>query len=116
MHELAYWVEEDESGQDVLVLKRREDFYLDNDMHEGGVTADLVKGVESLLIEFLPPATRQAEFEDQWEEQWDSSDKPASGRMPMAMRLTLSRRATPEARLLKETFEINLQAALRVGK
>ncbi|MCZ6628101.1 MAG: prepilin-type N-terminal cleavage/methylation domain-containing protein [SAR324 cluster bacterium] len=116
MHELAYWVEEDERDREVLVLKRREDFYLDDDMHEGGVTSELVKGVESFLVEFLPPAIRQSEFEDQWEEEWDSSDKTGTGRMPMAMRITLARRATPQARLLQETLEVNLQAALRVGQ
>lgn len=115
MHELAYWVEPDEDDRDVLVLMRREDFYLDDDMDEGGITAELVKGVEAFLVEFLPFANREAEFEDQWEDSWDSADKPASARMPMAIRVTLARRVGTEGRRLEEKLEINLQIALKVG-
>lgn len=114
MHEVAYRVQPSEEDRDRLVLVRREDFYLDDDMDEGGVTIVLVEDIHAFLVEFLPLARRTRETEDDWQGEWETADRPREDPMPMAVRVTvgfLDRRGKP----IVETLVVNLPATLKVG-
>ena len=114
MHELAYWVEPSEEDRDVMVLKRREDFYLDEDMEEGGIIVTLIEGIETFRVELLAVGEQESELDDNWLEEWDSATSPAKNRMPLAVRLTLALRGAPDSPIREESLEINLQAAMGV--
>lgn len=116
MHELAYWVEPSEEDRDLMVLKRREDFYLDEDMEEGGIVVTLSEGIETFRVELLAVGEQESELDDNWLEEWDSGERPATSRMPLALRLTLALRGAPESPIREEIVEINLQAALGVAQ
>lgn len=111
MHELAYWVESSEEDRDLLVLKRREDFYLDDDMEEGGLTVDIAEGIDTFRIELLGEAERSVTLEGDWLEEWDSNEGKKGG-MPVAIRVTLALTAPPGAAVREETLEINIESSL----
>lgn len=110
LHELAYWVQRSRDG-DTLELVRREDFYVDDDMDDGGISVVLADRVEHFLVEFLPAdATGAVET---WQTRWDSPYQSDAGPMPKAIRLTLGRKDAAGTSL-RETIEINLQASLKL--
>jgi prepilin-type N-terminal cleavage/methylation domain-containing protein len=113
MHEVAYWVEPSKEDRERLVLMRREDFYLDDDMEEGGVSVRLAGEVRAFLVEFLPVKRRTEEYEDDWVLEWDSADRPKNEPMPMAVRVTL---ALPDKKgpPVSQTIQINLQPTFKV--
>jgi prepilin-type N-terminal cleavage/methylation domain-containing protein len=105
LHEVSYRVERD-LERDMLVLRRREDFYLDNDMEEGGITVDLADGIETFTVEFLVPRTAGT-VDERWEEEWDSNEQTEGPRLPPAMRVFISRMAT-DGSVYAEQMEFNL--------
>lgn len=114
-HEVAYWVEPSEEDRNRMVLMRREDFYLDDDMDEGGVSAELVEGIKVFSVKFLPPGDRDEESEDLWEDEWDSAEKPKSERMPLAIRVTLALE-NPNGTAVTDSLEVNLPPTLEAKK
>ncbi|MCH9044795.1 MAG: prepilin-type N-terminal cleavage/methylation domain-containing protein [SAR324 cluster bacterium] len=111
LHELAYWVRRSQDGGDTLELMRREDFYLDDDMDDGGISVVLADRIEHFLIEFLPADAAGAV--ETWQTRWDAPNQTNAGRMPGAIRLTLGR-TDAAGTSLRETIEINLQASLKL--
>ena len=111
MHEIAYWVE---LGEDRKTLKfiRREDFFLDDDMEEGGVKVVLAEGLESFKVEFLPPGSA-GKVQERWETDWDSSQGTSLERMPVALRITLAKK-TEHGQEIKQTQEFNLVTSMVV--
>ncbi len=111
LHELGYWVRRSQDDGDTLELMRREDFYLDDDMDDGGISVVLADRIEHFLVEFLPAdATGAVET---WQTRWDSPNQNDAGRMPGAIRLTLGR-TDAAGTSLRETVEINLQESLKL--
>ncbi len=114
MHEVAYRVESSEQDRELLVLVRREDFFLDDDMDEGGVKAELAERIEIFRVEFLPLARRTEEAEDDWQTEWETAERPPSDPMPMAVRITVGFK-DQRGRELTESLEVNLPATFKVG-
>ena len=107
-HSVAYWVAPSEENRERLVLMRREDFYLDDDMDEGGVSAELVEGIETFLVEFLPVEAREREDEEDWEDEWSSGERPVGKKLPLAIRVTLALKKQEGGRSVKDILEVNL--------
>ena len=93
LHEIAYRIERDRK-QDLLTLTRREDFYLDRDLDEGGITLTLAQGITVFKVEFLIPATGTQTRSETWSETWDSADSIDGRSLPPAMRLTIAQVAS----------------------
>jgi prepilin-type N-terminal cleavage/methylation domain-containing protein len=112
LHEVGYSVELSEDRSQ-LVLMRREDFYLDDDLEHGGVSVQLADHIQKFLVEFLPTATDERTSDQPWETRWDSPNRPESSRMPVALRLTIARTGIGD-RLFSESIEFNLPASLKL--
>lgn len=109
IHELAYWVEASEEDPDLMLLKRREDFYLDNDMEEGGITVEISEGIQTFRIEVLAQAELSRSLDGNWLDDWDSN-QDQSRRMPRAIRVTLALVAASGNKAREETLEINIES------
>ncbi len=107
LHEVGYYVALDEE-RTRLQLIRREDFYLDDDLREGGLTVVVAEEIEVFRVEYLPPDADPNALEEPWEERWDAPNRPAKTRMPQAIRLTLTRRDAA-GRTYSEVLEVNLK-------
>ncbi len=112
LHEVGYFVELSEDRTQ-LVLKRREDFYLDDDLEHGGVSVQLADHIQTFLVEFLPGTADPNASEQPWQARWDSPNQPEAARMPLAMRLTIAR-TSPSGPVLTESIEFNLPASLKL--
>ena len=112
LHEVGYEVQPgEESGQ--LVLMRREDFYVDDDLQSGGVTVELADHITQFRVQFLPVEADPNAFETPWEDRWDAPSRQDNSRMPVAIRLTVGRMDTA-GRELTESIEFNLPASLKL--
>jgi len=111
LHEIGYFVTLSEDRSQ-LVLMRREDFYLDNDLDEGGVEVELADHIQAFLIEFLPPDADPDALEPDWLDRWNSPNQPQNARMPLAVRITLGR-TDASGRPLAESIELNMPMSLK---
>ena len=113
VHELGYLVRLAERGEgEGLVLVRREDFYVDEDLTEGGVSVVVIDRITNFKVEFLEPPDSKTSTDESWELAWDSADKPKYP-LPVALRITLGRSDSSGSPRL-ETMEMNLQGALEL--
>ncbi|HEX9842013.1 MAG TPA: prepilin-type N-terminal cleavage/methylation domain-containing protein [bacterium] len=112
LHEVGYSVETGE-GDSQLVLVRREDFYLDDDLEDGGVTVELANHITEFRVQFLPIDADPNAIETPWEDRWDAPSRPENSHMPVAIRLTVGR-TDPAGRMLSESIEFNLPASLKL--
>ena len=111
LHEIGYRVDRRDN---MLVLLRREDFYLDDDMQKGGVEVPVAERVEKFSVEFLAPPSRRGAGSDEWLREWDSPAAMPAEKMPRALRLTLVMK-TETGRQWEETLEINLPEAIKAS-
>lgn len=105
LHEVGYRVQEVKEGEG-LELVRREDYYLDDEMDEGGVSVALADGITLFKVEYLETASSSTELES-WSDEWDSTTRPKGKEMPVAIKITL-RISSDEDRMVEETLEFNL--------
>lgn len=105
LHEVGYRVRRDERGE-ALRLVRREDFYLDNDMEDGGNEVVIAEEIEEFLVEFLSPDADPNAFEEQWEKRWDANTRAKGSEMPIAIRVTLALK-TKKGVVLREQLSFN---------
>lgn len=105
LHEVGYRVRRDKRGKS-LRLVRREDFYLDNDMEEGGNEVVIAEEIEEFLVEFLPPNADPNAFQEQWEKRWDANNRGKGSEMPIAIRVTLALK-TKKGAVLREQVSFN---------
>lgn len=127
LHEVEYFLKFDPFAQTWLFI-RREDFYVDDDISEGGLEQTLSESVVDFQMEFLEQTILEAdsgEIQEVWLEEWDSlesdcveedkdistPENPAPPCLPLAIRLTLS--LQKEADLVTETLELNLPELLK---
>ncbi len=82
LHEIGYTVEPDDQLQNFRLI-RREDYYLDDNLQEGGRTFTLTKRLRGFQVEFLQAVNSP------WRKDWHSSNQPQQ-RMPLAIRFTLT--------------------------
>ena len=113
VHEVGYFAEFDRDTG-TIQLQRREDFYLDDDLRNGGTTVTMARNLSAFFLEFLAPAGENPTGEEQWEKSWDSPNNPETARMPRAIRLTLGR-VMPSGEDVRETIEFNLVEAYTVS-
>jgi prepilin-type N-terminal cleavage/methylation domain-containing protein len=113
LHEVGYQVQEDRAAGS-LVLVRREDYYLNDDLENGGVTSVLARDVEEFKVECLLPPQAPGQTLEVWSTDWDSGKQAPDARLPRAMRVTLGQLGK-NGRHLKETLEVNLEAVLRIA-
>jgi prepilin-type N-terminal cleavage/methylation domain-containing protein len=112
LHEVGYFVQPSED-QSQMVLIRREDFYIDDDIENGGVTVQLADHIKTFQVQFLPVNADPNADPPPWQDSWDSSQLPDGSRMPLAMKLTIERTAA-DGRTLSESLEFNLPVSLKL--
>jgi prepilin-type N-terminal cleavage/methylation domain-containing protein len=113
LHEIGYRVRESEDRQR-LELIRREDFYLDEDLREGGIEAPLADHVKAFRVEFLGPRNPDASpaVPEDWRDGWNSADQKSGEELPRALRVTLTIVAK-DGREIGETLAVNFPTDLR---
>ncbi len=114
MHEVAYLVRASRNDRENLVLVRREDFFLDDDMEDGGISVVLADRIATFTVSFLARAGQGDADTETWDENWDSSTRTAKTRMPIAVRITLARLGQ-NGKIREETMEVNLPGSMNVG-
>lgn len=112
LHEVGYSVREDVTTH-ALQLVRREDYYIDDQMQVGGVTAVLASGIEAFWVECLQTAAAPGQTQETWSKEWNSNTQPDTARLPGAIRITLGL-AGKNGRHLKETLEVNLLTGMQM--
>jgi prepilin-type N-terminal cleavage/methylation domain-containing protein len=112
LHEVGYSVEPSEDHTQ-LVLMRREDFYVDDDLEHGGVSVQVADHIKTFRVDFLAPEADLEAAETPWEPRWDSPSRPEATRMPLAMRLTIER-TDATGRDVSESIEFNLPTSLKL--
>ena len=105
VHETGYEVVQDEEG---LKLVRREDYYIDGNLNEGGVKQVLVIGVKAFNLEFLP---LRANEERGWVKEWSALSRTANDRMPVAIRFGMAIQ-NRQGRIFQEQTTFNLDQTL----
>ena len=105
MHEIGYWVQLADDRK-TLQLVRREDFYLDGNMEDGGEEVVLTDGVSAFLIEFVSP-NNAGGTNEKWLPEWESASNTARDRMPAAVRVTLAKKNVAGGEI-RESQEYNL--------
>ena len=76
LHEIGYFLEFDQSSG-ILYFKRREDFYIDNDLNEGGRIQVLSHSVTDFQVEFLFQEIEQAAggSKEEWSNEFNTEEK-----------------------------------------
>jgi len=113
LHEIGYFLEYD-SGDQVWKFMRREDFYLDDEITEGGKRQVLSRRVRKFLVEPRGVEIRRAlggGFQENWDSIWPAQtyecvDKK-SGCLPLAVQLTMGIELS-EDEIIEQTQQINL--------
>jgi len=115
LHEVSYSLEENPDTK-IWEFIRREDFYIDKNLREGGKHHVLSKQVTNFDLEFLESETALAEggFREKWAKVWDSDEILCSDLkvkenfcLPRAVRLTISMKGKG-GKIISDTQVINL--------
>ena len=112
LHEVGYYVQPSEDRKD-LVLIRREDFYIDDNIDDGGQTVQLADHITNFQVQFLAQGADLNADPPPWQDAWDSTRQPENARMPLAIKLTIARKDA-QGRELSESLEFNLPASLKL--
>ena len=98
IHEIGYSLEEDPNSKSWNFL-RREDFYIDKNIKEGGVTQIISRSVINFDLEFLESETEMAGggFFEKWTKKWNSEENKCNDTsingiicLPRAIKLTMA--------------------------
>ena len=121
LHEVAYYLDFDTFTQKWL-FKRREDFYVDEDISQGGIEQVLSESVLAFDLQFMEQNILQAngELREVWVEEWDSqegdcSTTPQLGKtpcLPLALRLTMALKKQNNL-IVSDILEVNLPLSLQ---
>ncbi|MBC8260106.1 MAG: prepilin-type N-terminal cleavage/methylation domain-containing protein [SAR324 cluster bacterium] len=113
LHEVAYSLEMDSTAKS-WEFYRREDFYLDNNLREGGISYALSESVIKFELEFLESETELAGggFREKWSAEWNSEEKVCNivkGNfcLPRAIKLTMALKGQDE-KIVSDSQVINL--------
>ena len=115
LHEVGYSLQENPDTKTWEFI-RREDFYIDNNLREGGKYHVLSEEVTMFELEFLESETALAEggFREKWTKVWDSDERLCHDLkvkenfcLPRAVRLTMALMAKGE-KTISDTQVINL--------
>ncbi|MBF0277623.1 MAG: prepilin-type N-terminal cleavage/methylation domain-containing protein [SAR324 cluster bacterium] len=120
LHELEYYLEIEPLTQKWQFI-RREDFYVDSDITEGGVEQVLSESIVKFDLEYLEQNILKSdslELQEVWVREWDSQEgscSNASGStpcLPLAIRLTMSILGEND-NIVTDTLQVNLPIALQ---
>ena len=129
LHEVEYSLRFDAFAQAWLFV-RREDFYVDGNLSEGGVEQTLSQSVVGFRVEFLAQMVLAADsgaLQEVWVEEWDSleencllpnedlKDSSQTRCLPLALRLTLSLQKE-EGLVVTDTLELNHWSVLQPNR
>ena len=115
LHEVGYSLHENLDAK-TWEFMRREDFYIDTNLREGGKYNVLSEEVTKFELEFLESETALAGggFREKWTKVWDSDERLCSDLdvnenfcLPRAVRLTIALKAKGE-KTISDTQVINL--------
>jgi len=115
LHEVSYSLQENPDTK-IWEFIRREDFYIDKNLREGGKYNVLSEEVTKFELEFLESETALAEggFRENWTKVWNSDERFCSDLkikenfcLPRAVRLTIALKAKGE-KIISDTQVINL--------
>ena len=115
LHEVGYSMQENPDTKTWDFI-RREDFYIDNNLREGGKNHVLSEEVTKFELEFLESETALAGggFREKWSKVWDSDEKLCHDLkvkenicLPRAVRLTMAQKAKGE-KTISDNQVINL--------
>ena len=115
IHEVGYSLQENLETKSWEFI-RREDFYIDTNIMEGGKYNILSENVNKFEVEFLESETALAEggFREKWTKVWDSDERFCTDLkvkenfcLPRAIRLTISIKVNIE-KIISDTQVINL--------
>lgn len=90
--ELSYYVDtiENDAGEDVKALVRREDAPIDDDPQEGGTIIPLLEDVKEFKLEYWDDAKAEvAAGADGWRDDWDTETGDTANRLPTRVRITI---------------------------
>jgi len=114
LHEIGYSVQED-TAANTINLVRREDYYLNSDMQQGGVSVILTRRLETFSLAFLLPPDAAGSTTERWEREWISTERPESSRMPRAIRIGLGL-IGKDGRPVRDSIDVNLPDTFKVGQ
>lgn len=115
LHEVGYSMQENPDTKTWYFI-RREDFYIDNNLREGGKNHVLSEEVTKFELEFLESETALADggFREKWTKVWDSDERLCHDLkvkenfcLPRAVKLTMALKAKGE-KTISDTQVINL--------
>ena len=115
LHEVGYSMQKNPDTKKWEFI-RREDFYVDNNLREGGKYHVLSEEVTKFEIEFLESETAFAEggFREKWTKVWDSEERfcndlkvKESFCLPRAVKLSMALKSQGE-KIISDTQVINL--------
>ena len=115
IHEIGYYIEEDLDSKS-WNLWRREDFYIDNNIKEGGETQIISRSVINFDIEFLESETALAVggYVEKWTKKWDSEENKCNNPsikenfcLPRSIKLTIALKGKDE-RSVSDSQVVNL--------
>ncbi len=122
LHEVGYWLVRDPLKNE-WIFQRREDFYIDSDMTEGGKFQTLSKRISLFQLQFLSQNIVDVEtgqIQEVWLDEWDSAEQkcsptPSAGSepcLPLAIRLMMGITSETGEEYL-DTLEFNLPLSLQ---
>ena len=115
IHEIGYFLLEDPQTKKYNFL-RREDFYLDKNIKEGGKIQIISQSVEKFDVEFLESETELAGggYKENWTKKWNSNENVCMNQnnlsnfcLPRAIKLTISLKGEDE-RIVSDSQVVNL--------
>ncbi len=105
VHEAGYEITQ---KNDTFMLVRREDYYIDSDIDQGGIKQVLATGVQAFVLELLP---LHADEERGWVKEWQAVSRQKNDRMPVAVRFTMAIQSD-SGKIFKEQLTFNLEQTL----
>ena len=115
IHEIGYSLEKDPNSKTWNFL-RREDFYLDNNLKEGGKTQIISRSVINFDLELLESETKLAGggFVEKWTKKWNSEENKCNNSnikgnfcLPRAIKLTMALKGN-DKRIVSDSQVVNL--------
>jgi len=115
IHEVGYSLEENPNSKSWNFM-RREDFYIDNNIKEGGTTQILSRSVINFDLELLESETALAGggFFEKWTKKWDSEENKCNNPsikenfcLPRSIKLTIALKGKDE-RTVSDSQVVNL--------
>ena len=119
LHEVGYWLIRDPM-KNKWIFQRREDFYIDSKITEGGKLQTLSSRITLFQLQFLSQNSKESEtgeIQEVWVDEWNSQEEKCSRSgqtpcLPLAIRLIMGMTSEAGEEYL-DTLEFNLPLSLQ---